>query len=231
MKEAIVLAGGKGTRLSSVVKDVPKPMASVNGRPFLEYLLDRLSRYGFERVYLSVGHMADKIQGHFGGSYRSLGLIYVHESTPLGTGGGIRKCLAQIQGDHALVLNGDTYADLDLEAMENLRQISGKKIMGAVRVANVSRYGALSVRNGILEGFFEKGTVGPGLINVGAYVIGKNDLNKFDVDEPFSFETDYLQQEVLSKSIAICERCEHFIDIGIPEDYQLAQDFFRGRSE
>lgn len=231
MREAIILAGGKGTRLSSIVKDLPKPMASVNGRPFLEYLLDRLSQNGLESIYLSVGYMADKIHEYFGDRYGSLRLIYVRESTPLDTGGGLRKCLAEIQEGYALVLNGDTYSDIDLEAMESLYRISGKTIMGAIRVKDATRYGSLSVINGVLKGFFEKGTSGPGLINVGSYIIGKNELNEFRVDDAFSFERDYLQKAVSTKSIIVCDRCSHFIDIGIPEDYQLAQSFFRGSDE
>lgn len=112
--EALILAGGKGTRLASVLSDKPKVLAEVGGRPFLSYLLDQLSDGGFERVVLCVGHQAGIVQDAFGATYRRLKLEYSEESIPLGTGGALRRAFPLISSDPVLVMNGDSYCDLDL---------------------------------------------------------------------------------------------------------------------
>ncbi len=110
--EAIVLCGGKGTRLKSIVRDIPKPMADIHGKPFLEYLLDYLSIYGFSTVVLAVSYRYEIIQNHFGQSHKSISLIYSVEDKPLGTGGAIKQALSFTSGEHVFVLNGDSYNDL-----------------------------------------------------------------------------------------------------------------------
>lgn len=227
MREAIILAGGKGSRLKQVVSDVPKPMAPINGRPFLEFLLDKLIQFKFDRVILSVGYMSDVIVNHFGNQYKSLSIVYVYESTPLGTGGGIKKSLARLESDRALILNGDTYADVDYDQMLRVSMEVKSLVLGLARVPNVSRYGSVDVKDHILIGFKEKGTEGPGLINIGSYVVGKNELDDFEDGLNFSFESDYLQKIYTSKHITVCEFSGKFIDIGIPEDYLFAQSYLK----
>ena len=112
--EAILLAGGIGTRLRSVVPNLPKPMAPVAGRPFLEILLNSLAKKGFKRVVLSVGYMAEKVVSHFGYNFVGMELVYEIEETPLGTGGAVCKAIAQCNTDHVFVFNGDTYLDLEV---------------------------------------------------------------------------------------------------------------------
>jgi D-glycero-alpha-D-manno-heptose 1-phosphate guanylyltransferase len=225
MREAIILAGGKGSRLRGVVSDVPKPMAPINGRPFLEFLLDKLIQFKFNRVILSVGYMGDLILKHFGDSYKGLPITYVYESTPLGTGGGIRKSLAQLESDRALVLNGDTYADIDYGEMLELSSEKNSLVLGLAKVSNVARYGSVDIDDNLLIGFKEKGVEGPGLINVGSYIIGKNDLDDFSDNVNFSFEEDFLQKIYKSRPILVYDFYGKFIDIGVPEDFLLAQSY------
>ena len=115
--EAIVLAGGFGTRLATRLGGVPKPMALVAGRPFLEILLTQLQRAGCTRVVLSVGHLHSVIQDHFGASFLGMRVDYAIESVPLGTGGAIRLALKQIREESVLVLNGDTFLQADYADM------------------------------------------------------------------------------------------------------------------
>ncbi len=227
MREAIILAGGKGSRLRQVVSDVPKPMAPINGRPFLEYLLEKLIQFKFNRVILSVGYMSDVIINHFGEKYKNLPITYVYESTPLGTGGGIKKSLAQLQSDRALVLNGDTYADVNYEELLKLASDKNSLALGLAHVSNAARYGSVDIDSNLLIGFKEKGIEGPGLINVGSYVVGKNDLDSFSDNVNFSFETDFLQKIYKSKPISVFKFNGKFIDIGIPEDFLLAQSYLK----
>ena len=116
-KEAVILAGGFGTRLSHIVSDVPKPMAPVYGKPFLCYLMDRLVDAGIQRVVLATGYKHECIESYFGASYRGLDLIYSQETTPLFTGGAIRKAAEHLKSDDFVVLNGDTLFDIDFQQL------------------------------------------------------------------------------------------------------------------
>jgi len=223
MREAIVLAGGFGTRLRQVVSDVPKPMAPVGGRPFLTILLDALARKNFDRVVLSLGFMADNISRHFGNRYKELDLIYVVEHAPLGTGGAVRKAMTQCREDHVFVFNGDTYLDLEVEAAERHWQSRHNPIIIGIESPDASRYGRLFTHKGRVTGFSEKGFSGPGLINAGCYVLNHGQLDSFPVDTTFSLETDYLAQVVGAMPVDVFVTQGYFIDIGIPEDFERAQ--------
>ena len=226
MKEAIILAGGRGTRLRDVVKDLPKPMASVNGRPFLNFILDRLSEEKYTHIYLSIGYLADSIREYFGDNYLDLNLIYVEENYPLGTGGAVKKSMSRVLGDHALVINGDTYSDVSYAAMEDLYRDTGDIIIGVKFMKDVSRYGGVSINCGKVINFAEKNKIGPGFINVGAYILGSRFFQNYSLDVPFSLESDFLPAAVADKIVRACEKCNNFIDIGVPEDYFRAQTFF-----
>lgn len=225
MKEAIVLAGGFGTRLRSVVSDVPKPMAMVAGRPFLELLLSNLARNGFERAVLSVGYLAEAITAHFGTDYRGIELVYAVESTPLGTGGAIRAAMAHCASDHVHVFNGDTYLGLDTSATEALWHRRGSPVIVALRVDDTARYGKLATdAEGRILRFLEKdASGGPGLINAGCYVLPMSIASEFPKVERFSFETDYLREAVAAREFLALTTDAEFIDIGTPEDYARAQ--------
>ena len=122
VKEAIILAGGFGTRLQGVVKDLPKPMAPVNDRPFLTYILDYLIEYQYNKVILSVGYLHEKIEEYFGNQYKTLEIDYAMELEPLGTGGGILFAMSKCVTDNVLVINGDTMFKVDLDAFERFHR-------------------------------------------------------------------------------------------------------------
>ncbi|MBN8212597.1 MAG: nucleotidyltransferase family protein [Xanthomonadales bacterium] len=225
MKEAIVLAGGFGTRLRSVVSNVPKPMAMVAGRPFLELLLANLARNGFERIVLSVGYLAETIRAHFGAEYRGMSLVYAVESTPLGTGGAIRAALTCCGAEHVYVFNGDTYLGLDTAAADALWSQRHCPVIVALRVEDTARYGRLEVdADGRILRFLEKdASGGPGLINAGCYVLPTAIAREFPEAERFSFETDYLREAVMRRVFLSLATDAEFIDIGTPDDYARAQ--------
>jgi D-glycero-alpha-D-manno-heptose 1-phosphate guanylyltransferase len=228
-QEAIILAGGLGTRLKGIVDDVPKVMAPVNGRPFLEYLLDFLDNNVIEHVVLSVGYKHEIIQNHFSNQYKSIAIDYCIEEEPLGTGGGIKKAFDYIKGTKALVLNGDTMFRVNLPKILEFHFSKSSKFTIVLReVKDVSRYGSVEMdAHQRITRFNEKGEQsGPGSINGGVYLINKKffTVNKFP--EKFSLEKDCM--ETMYKQYpfygSVCK--QYFIDIGIPEDYQKAQHEF-----
>jgi len=221
--EAIILAGGFGTRLREVVPDLPKPMAPVAGRPFLEILLLSLARKGFRRVVLSLGYMADTIVAHFGDHCAGIELIYEIEQTPLGTGGAIRQAMLRCTADHVFVFNGDTYLDLEAQEVEARWQKHRAPIIVAREVHDTARYGRLDIDGGRVLGFAEKGRKGSGLINAGCYVLPIDVLNDFLPGEPFSLESDFLAKVVGERQFDLFVTNGCFIDIGVPEDYARAQ--------
>ena len=226
--EAIVLAGGFGTRLRQVVADVPKPMAPIAGRPFLEILLGSLARKGFARVVLSLGFMAEKITDHFGTRFAGIDIAYVVEDTPLGTGGAIRLAFEACTQDHVFVFNGDTYLDLEVRSLEQHWQASRYPIVVGRQVPDTTRYGRLVVNGDRITSFAEKGISGPGLINAGCYVLTTDALARFPLNQPFSIETDYLVSEVKGATVEVFVTEGILIDIGIPEDYARAQILLAG---
>jgi D-glycero-alpha-D-manno-heptose 1-phosphate guanylyltransferase len=221
--EAIVLAGGFGTRLRQVVADVPKAMAPIIGRPFLEILLNALARQGFNRVILSIGFMAEKIIGYFGSRHAGMELVHVVENHPLGTGGGIRLAMEQSRSNHVFVFNGDTFLDLDFRLVEQDWQVYERPIIVGCKVPNTARYGRLLEDCGIAQGFSEKGDSGPGLINAGCYVLNQGQLNSFPTGEKFSLENDFLMPAISRREFDVFIASGNFIDIGVPEDFMRAQ--------
>lgn len=221
--EAIVLAGGLGTRLRKMVPDLPKPMAPVGGRPFLEILLGRLAGKGFKRIVLSVGYLADKVINHFGENFLGMELVYEVEDEPLGTGGAIRRALTRCFNDHIFVFNGDTYLDLEVDEVEALWLRSGQPVVVAREVPDTQRFGRLEIHEGRIRRFIEKGASGSGLINAGCYVIPRDLLNAFPVGKIFSLENDFLKTVVAHRHISVFITRGLFIDIGVPDDYVRAQ--------
>ena len=221
--EAIVLAGGFGKRLKQVVPDLPKPMAPVAGRPFLEILLTSLAQKGFGRVIMSLGYMADIVTSHFGTEYAGIELVYEVELTPLGTGGALRQAMSRCNADHVFVFNGDTYLDLETPKVEGQWQKNRLPIIVSCEVPNTARYGRLDTDCGRVVGFAEKGVAGEGLINAGCYVLPTDILNDFTLGQPFSLEADFLAKAVDKSRFELFVSSGHFIDIGVPEDYARAQ--------
>lgn len=230
--EAIVLAGGLGTRLSSRLNGLPKSMAPIAGRPFLRILLDQLVKSGCGRIILSVGHLHHVIVDQFRESYRAIPLQYVVEETPLGTGGAIRFALQKAVEHSTLVLNGDTYLDADFSALLSLHAASGRPMtMAVTRVNDVARYGGVVIDRQQVVGFVEKGRTGSGWINAGVYVINHDFPWPEHLPSQFSFENDVLARGLsqIHPAAFLCEG--QFLDIGTPEDFDRAQEQLSGKNE
>ncbi len=228
--EAIVLAGGFGTRLQPVIGAMPKPMAPVNGRPFLEYLFDTLIDGGVTRAVLSVGFRAEIIMEHFGARYRSLGLEYAVESEPLGTGGGIRLALWKVQDLRALVVNGDSLFRLDYRAMLEFHMKKKADATLALRkLGDTDRYGRVMMnRARRINGFEEKRVgAGSGYINGGVYIIEKYFLMEPEFRGRFSIEKDCFEKYYPEAALFGFPSDGYFLDIGIPGDYTKAQHEFQ----
>lgn len=224
MLEAIILAGGLGTRLRSIVTDVPKPMAPISGRPFLEFILERLEKYGFEKVIISVGYKSEVIISHFGNQFGNLKIAYSVEEEALGTGGAITLALKSISSENVFILNGDTYADIDYHTFRE-GYLTSKSLVGMAltRMENCERYGTCTVENSKVVSFAEKQGKKPGLINCGVYCINRNLFVGFNVPAIFSFERDFVQLYLSDLKPFAYISSGYFIDIGIPEDFLRAQ--------
>lgn len=230
-KKAIILAGGLGTRLRSAIGDLPKPMADIAGRPFLEYLLDYLIENDFKKVILSVGYKAEIIISHFGRNYKSIDIEYSIEDKPLGTGGAIKKAIKKLDNsdDYFFVLNGDTFFDIPLDDLLEFHVQRKAVITIAFKsMEDSTRYGSvlLDYSNRII-GFIEKGTFKNCLINGGIYVINIELFKSLDLPDKFSFEKDLL--EAYYKKMLFCGKNfnKYFIDIGVPEDYERFKEEIR----
>ncbi|MBP5547821.1 MAG: nucleotidyltransferase family protein [Bacteroidales bacterium] len=224
--EAIILAGGFGTRLRSVVSDVPKPMAPVGNRPFLELLLDCIIPYGFDHIVLSTGYMHEKIKEHFGDKYKGVRLSYAVEETALGTGGGMRNAIEHCKEDSVTVLNGDTLFRIDYEKLKLFHKSHSNISRLSVvlrQVDDISRYGSVTTDNdGIITGFTEKkecSTPISGTINGGIYMMHRSLLEEHVLGERFSFEKEILQSRYTIEPFYAYTSDAFFLDIGIPEDY------------
>jgi D-glycero-alpha-D-manno-heptose 1-phosphate guanylyltransferase len=223
--KAIVLAGGLGTRLAPVTGDIPKPMAPIGSRPFLEYLLDYLFDQDIEEVVLAVSHKWEVIRAHFAEDYRGMSLAYSVEDVPLGTGGAMRQALATLSDDDVVVLNGDTLFCVDLESMASAHRSGERRLSMALKqVADSNRFGRVEVSaDGVITDFLEKTTGAPGWINGGVYMLNRRLFTDFAMPERFSFEKDLVEPNVERiRPLAFYSKA-YFIDMGVREDYERAQ--------
>ena len=224
-REAIVLAGGFGTRLAHVVPGVCKPMAPVAGRPFLRFIMDQLAASGVERVVVADGYRREQVEGFFGDAYRGLSVVYSSEERPLLTGGAVKRALACCVGEWVFVMNGDTWLDADFDSMEMSAEFAGENVKAVIavkRMCDFARYGTVEVdAAGVIDAFREKRPCVDGLINAGVYLIRRSALR--DASERFSLESDFFEKVVGDGSLLAVECKGSFIDIGVPEDYELAQ--------
>jgi D-glycero-alpha-D-manno-heptose 1-phosphate guanylyltransferase len=231
IKEAIILAGGFGTRLQEVVKDVPKPMAPINNIPFLDYLLKYLAHYGVKRVVLSVGYLSDKVIMHYGNSFEGMEIVYSVEEEPLGTGGGIRLAMQQCQSYDVLVMNGDSFFKIDLVSFANRHSDYMADASLALReVPNASRYGTITLSEfAKISAFKEKSSHSkPGMINAGVYLLNHDTfIEETPAGKKFSIEKDFFEKKVDKINLHGFTYDGYFIDIGIPEDYKQAQHDFK----
>lgn len=229
MLEAIVLAGGLGTRLRGVLDDTPKALAPVAGRPFLAYGLDLLAAGGVDHAVLATGYLSDQIEAVIGPSWKEMRISYSRETQPLGTGGALRHGATRTRGGALLVLNGDTYVRFDPAAF-----VAGMQAMQApigvalADVADVGRYGVVDTHGDRVLAFCEKGGSGPGVINAGVYYLSDAAVAALPELEAFSFEHDVLAPAVATGSVFAWRATSDFIDIGVPADYAAAQQLAPG---
>ncbi len=232
-REAIVLAGGFGTRLAGVVSDVPKPMAPVANRPFLRFILDILAEQRFRRVVIADGYKRECIEGYFGDCYRGVEIAYSSEEAPLFTGGAVKKALGQVKGDWVYVFNGDTFLDVGFGAFEEARRLAPTNVtclIAAKTMYDFDRYGTMEIdaASGAIIAFREKAHRKTGIVNAGCYLMRTDALAC--MPEAFSLETEYFEQVVATGALqaVMCEGT--FIDIGVPEDYERAQQLLAPRA-
>lgn len=221
--EAIVLAGGFGTRLKHIVSDVPKPMADIAGKPFLNYVLDYLIINGVNRIVLATGYLSEKIEAYYGDVYKGVPLVYSVEKEPLWTGGAIKKALNATTDTAIVVVNGDTLFKANLkELYEFFIEKNAQVAIAGRSMTNFDRYGTLNIQNGKVVSFVEKQKMLEGIINGGVYILDRNVFDDINADK-FSFENDFLEKDTVSKKIFVKVFDDYFIDIGIEQDYLRAQ--------
>jgi len=220
--EAIVLAGGLGTRLRSEIGEFPKSLAPVNGKPFLTYLLTYLKKQGINSVILSVGYKHELIEQEITNEFDGIKIQYVVEPEPLGTGGGLKLALEKTKSEVVFVLNGDTYFDVNLHQLA--AQHHNKKSTCTIalkKMDNVERYGSVDIADeDKITAFHEKKFREKSVINGGIYCINRGILIHYPVGTPFSFETNYLEKNTPAKNVHGVIFENYFMDIGVPEDYK-----------
>ncbi len=227
--EVIVLAGGLGTRLQGVIGQYPKCMAAVNGRPFLSYLFEYLATQGCTRVILSLGFKHEIITEWLKQQELPFVVDYVVEHEPLGTGGGMQLAMKEAVADHVVVLNGDTMFMADLkEQMSYHRGMHAAVTLGLKKMYDFDRYGVVNTNDGgRITSFEEKQHRNEGLINAGVYIIDTRLYHSKHLPEKHSFEKDYLERYTQEGRFYGFTGTGYFIDIGIPADYEQAQQDFK----
>lgn len=224
IKEAIVLAGGLGTRLKGVIDDIPKPMAPIGQVPFLEYLLSYLNQSGITHAILAVGYKHEVISDYFGKQYKNISLSYAIEHEPMGTGGGIANALKFALNDELFLLNGDTFFEVDLNKLAHFHESKHSDLSLSLKhLKDFDRYGSVEINQNKISSFKEKQIIKDGYINGGVYVISKKLFKQEHLGEKFSFEQDVMEKAVETFSLFGMESKGYFIDIGIPTDYESAQ--------
>ena len=234
--QAIVLAGGYGTRLRDVVSDIPKVLAPVMGRPFLAWMLDELVLDGFGTICIATGYLGEKISTAFGYSHRcgnrAAAITYSHEEVPLGTGGAVRRALDTLPDEATFVLNGDTFLRPYWERMRATQVAYKSRLTIAVRqVDNVSRYGVVDIEDGVIVGFGEKTRRGPGYISAGVYLLDRSTFSDLPAEtRAFSMERDVISARLEQIKPRAFLTHTPFLDIGVPEDFSCAPQFIAANS-
>ena len=222
--EAIILAGGFGKRLQKMVGDVPKPLAPVHNRPFLDYLLDYLIINKVKRVILSVYYQYQKIINHYGDNYRNIDIIYSIDREELGTGGAIEKALLLSHDDHVFIINGDTYFDVNLHSLFKEHVSKNNDITFSLKpMEHFDRYGIVEVDSNLkVVSLKDKQYCVYGKIDGGIYLVKRNLFKSIKSQNQFSFN-DFIIRNLKNFRVGSIIFVELFIDIGTPEDYDKAQ--------
>jgi D-glycero-alpha-D-manno-heptose 1-phosphate guanylyltransferase len=228
-KEVIVLAGGLGTRLRSSIGEIPKCMAAVCGKPFLYYIFQYLIKEQVEHVVLSLGYKHEHVLEWLDQQWLPFKLSWSIESEPLGTGGGIHLALSKCTSAHVFILNGDTMFPVSLNELQQLHLSKSADVTVALKfMENFDRYGTVRIDDeGLITGFVEKAPTQNGFINGGVYLLDRERFLSMDFPKVFSFERDFLEKFVDRQKFYAFESNSYFIDIGVPDDYQLAQTQFQ----
>jgi NDP-sugar pyrophosphorylase family protein len=225
---AAMLAGGLGTRLRSTVVGRPKALALINGRPFLSYLLDQLAGAGLKEVVLCVGYLGEQIKAEYGSAYRGLSLSYSQEALPLGTAGALRLALPFFQSETVLILNGDSFCETNLPAFAawHFTQPAAGTLL-LTYVADTSRYGSVQIDSqGRIVNFSEKSEAGgPGWINAGIYLLRRSLVETIPAERAVSIEEEMFPTW-LEWGLYGYQGGGSFLDIGTPESYTQAEQFF-----
>ncbi|SFQ48004.1 nucleotidyltransferase family protein [Parafilimonas terrae] len=224
----IILAGGLGTRLRSVVSDLPKCMAPVNGKPFLNYVIDYFQQQNITQFIFSLGYKHEVIIAYLEQLIThnsSFTFHYSIEKEPLGTGGAIKKACEKVNSKNVFVTNGDTLFKASLPALNKFHlQKEAECTLALKPMINFSRYGVVELNeNGSVKNFCEKKYYKNGLINGGLYMLNVENFLSRQLPEKFSFETGYLEKFYKEHTMYGLEQDGYFIDIGIPEDYERVQ--------
>jgi len=227
--DALILAGGLGTRLRGVLVDKPKVMAPVLGRPFLTYLFDQLEVAGIKRIILCTGYKSDQIEQTFGNQYRSCELVYSPETEALGTAGALRNALSLVKSSNCLAMNGDSYVNADINAFMDWHFASG--FAGSLllaRVPDAGRFGTVEIdANCKITTFKEKqGLAVPGWISAGIYLFSRQLLESIPTNRAVSIERETFPEWVKRGLGGFCVETE-FIDIGTPESLASTESFFK----
>ena len=225
IREAIILAGGLGTRLKEAVPELPKCMAPVAGHPFLYYVIRYLQSQGVDRFIFSLGYRHEVIEYFLRNHFPALDYTFVVETQPLKTGGAIKYALSLAKEDHVLVMNGDTLFKARLDELEALHLHENAECTLALKpMQQFDRYGAVTTSaDGRIMAFEEKKYLDHGNINGGVYLLDRKQFEAHPWPEVFSFESDYLQKYCGEKKFYGVVQDHYFIDIGIPEDFARAQ--------
>jgi NDP-sugar pyrophosphorylase family protein len=227
--EAMILVGGKGTRLQSVLSDRPKPMALIAGRPFLEWLMLSLQARGIRRVILCTGHLGEFVEAHFGDGHRlDMEVRYSLDPEPLGTAGAVGHALGQVRGERFWVLNGDSYCRADFERLAEVHVARhAKATMWLVMQADCRRFGSVEIEeDGRVIAFREKSSEQrTGLINAGIYLLERKTVEMISSGRAVSLETEVFPQ-LIGNGLYAALGNGPFLDIGTPEAYASAEDFF-----
>ena len=226
--QALILAGGLGTRLRGIVTNIPKVMVDIEGRPFLEYLVLQLKNYSFNDIILYTGYLNVRIENYFGnGNNLGVNIIYSEETEPLGTGGAIKFAENLIAEGDFIVMNGDSFFDMDLDKLIsyhfNKRALA---TMALVEVRGAKRFGSVKIdKNGMIKSFIEKEKkANSNLINGGIYVLNKEIFKYIPKNKLVSLEKEIFPKLVNSNRFYGISFKNYFIDIGVPEDYKKMQE-------
>lgn len=225
IREAVILAGGLGTRLRNTVPDLPKCMAPVAGKPFLFYVIAYFQKQGIEKFILSLGYKHEVIENYIKTEFANDAFTFSVENEPLGTGGAIKMATTQSSEKTVLLLNGDTFFKVDLNKLASFHHICGAHCTLSLKpMKHFERYGAVQInKDHSIESFREKKYYEEGLINGGVYALNVQKFQQERLPEKFSFEKEYLESLYTKRRMFGVIQDEYFIDIGIPVDYERAQ--------